>query len=125
MGYSLHIKREDGEINLEEWISVVNEINTARINNEGVEAKKPNIGEIINISGNPGDVDVLEHFGGVLGFGKKSRWVNAIRFFDGRASFNATKDIENPNNPVRMVAAKLAKLLSAKIVGDEGEEYSW
>jgi hypothetical protein len=34
-------------------------------------------------------------------------------------------EFENSENPVRIVIAKLAKSLNAKIVGDEGEEYEW
>jgi hypothetical protein len=34
-------------------------------------------------------------------------------------------DLDNRDEPVRVVAVKLAKALEAKIVGDEGEEYLW
>jgi hypothetical protein len=125
MGYAIHIEKENGAISLEEWVSAVNMTDGARIASGGVEAINPTTGELIKIRGNPGDVEVLEYYGGFMGFGRKSRWIYAIRFFKGRALFNATINIESPNNSVHVVVAKLARLLSAKIVGDDGEEYSW
>jgi hypothetical protein len=125
MGYAIHIEKADGAISLEEWVSAVNMIDGARIASGGVEAINPTTGELIKIHENPGDVEVLEFYGGFIGFGKKSRWIYCMRYYEGRALFNATINIESPNNPVHIVAAKLARLLSAKIVGDDGEEYSW
>lgn len=124
MAYAIHIERET-EIKLEEWIESVNSTEGCRINNEGVSAINPNTGEEIHISGTEGDVEVLFQTKGFLGIGKKSSWEMCITFFEGRASFKPTKDFEFTENPVRVVIFKLARQLSAKVVGDEGEVYEW
>lgn len=124
MAYAIHMEREP-EIKLEEWIEAVNSTEGCRINNEGVSAINPNTGEEIHISGNEGDVEVLFQTKCFLGFGKKNSWEMCITFFEGRASFKATEDIESTENPVRVVISKLARKLSAKVVGDEGEVYEW
>lgn len=125
MAYTLHIEKEDSVISLDEWLSAIRNIDGARINSGDVKAVNPSTGEEIVISSNPCDVEVLFTSGGVLGFGKKSSWEPCIWFSNGRASFNASDDIESPHNSVHKVASKAAKLLSAKIVGDEGELYTW
>ena len=125
MAYALHIEKEDSEISLAEWLSAVRTIDGARINFEDVKAVNLSTGEEIVISSNPGDVEVLFVSGGFLGFCKKSSWEPCIRFSNGRASFNASENIESPHNSVHKVVSKAAKLLSAKIVGDEGELYMW
>ena len=125
MAYALHIEIENSEITLDKWISTINSIDGARINSEDVKSVNPSTGEEILISSNPGDVEVLFSSGGFLSFGKKFSWEPCIWFSNGRASFNAAEDIESPDNPVHKVALKAAKLLSAKIVGDESEVYSW
>ena len=125
MGYSLHIELEDSEIELEEWISVIESIDKARIQIEGAKAVNPKTGEEIIIESSPGDVEVLFIQKSLFGFSKKSSWELCFWFSHGKASFNATEDIDSPGNPVRQVAAEAAKALSAKIVGDEGEVYSW
>lgn len=125
MGYSLHIEREESEISLEEWISAIKLIDGARILSEETKAVNPVTGVEIVISPNPGDVEVAFRSGGFLGFGKSETWESFIWYSRGRASFNATEDIESPDNTVHKVVAEAARLLSAKIVGDEGEQYSW
>ena len=125
MGYSLHIEIEDSEIELEEWISVIESIDNARMLIQGAKAVNSKIGEEIIIESSPGDVEVLFIRKSLLGFRKRSSWEPCFWFSHGKASFNATKDIESPGNPVHQVASEAAKALSAKIVGDEGEVYSW
>ncbi|MET0355802.1 MAG: hypothetical protein ABW044_03435 [Cellvibrio sp.] len=124
MSYSLHIVREQS-ISLEEWISSVEKIKGARINCENVVAINPKTHKQIEISGSPGNVSVLYKRGGLLGFGARVAWETTIWFFNGRGSFVATEQIENPKDPTRIVAVKLASMLSAEIVGDEGEVYKW
>ena len=125
MAYALHIEKEDSEISLDEWLSAIRTIDGARIKSEDVKTVNPSTGGEIVISSNPGDVEVLFTSGGFLGFGKKSSWEPCIWFSNGRASFNASEDIESSTNPVHQVAVAVAKALSAQIVGDEGEVYEW
>lgn len=125
MAYSLHIQSSSDSIELSDWIEAVTSTKGARLNSSGVTAVNPDTGEEIMITGNEGDVEVLFNTGGFLGFGKSSSWEVCINFVEGKASFNATENIESAGNPVRIVASVLAKKLSAQIVGDEGETYNW
>ncbi len=125
MAYELHIERENQPIGLDEWKGAVAATDGARVNSEDAVATNPTTGKTIRIGGNEGDVEICHKSGGFLGIGAKESWVKVIRFRDGRASFKATADIELPNNPIRKVVASLAEALSARIVGDEGEEYEW
>ncbi|TCI01062.1 hypothetical protein EZV61_19355 [Corallincola luteus] len=125
MGYALHIELEDSAIELEQWISVIDAIEGARINSVGTKAVNLAKGEEISISANPGDVEVEFTTSKFFGLKKQSRWEFCIWFNSGRVSFNATDDIDSPANPVHRVASQAARLLSAKIIGDEGEVYAW
>ncbi|GAA6136947.1 hypothetical protein NBRC116583_06940 [Arenicella sp. 4NH20-0111] len=124
MGYALHIERDE-PISIEEWELAVLSIEGIKLDSEPTQAINPSTGQCISISGNPGDIAVLFESGGFLDFGKNSSWEKCIYFSQGKGTFNATEDIENSNNPVHRAAASLAKKLSAKIVVDEGEIYSW
>lgn len=124
MAYSLHIKRKGG-ILLEDWINAVENTQGVKIDDSSSEITNPRTGEIISIAGSKGDVSVLFQTKGFIGFGKKSEWVKSIRFSNGKGSFNARGDIENPKNIMHKAVSKLAKSLNAKVVGDEGEEYDW
>lgn len=125
MAYELHIEREKAPIGLVEWESAVAAIDGARINSENSEVVNPSEGISISVGGNYGDVDIRFRLGGFLGIGGREVWKKVIRFQNGRASFKATADIDKTKSPVRKVAAALAKALSARIVGDEGEVYRW
>ena len=124
MGYSIHIQREES-ISLEEWEKAISKISGIKLDTEPMVAVNPKTGESISIPAEKGDVAVLFEHKGFLGFGKKQLWEKCIYFTNGRATFNATNDIENTNNPIHRAVASIAKSLSASIVGDEGEIYSW
>ncbi len=125
MAYALHIEKEMSEISLDEWTSAIETIECARISSEDAKAINPATGEEIVIASNPGDVEVLFTSSGFLGFRKRESWEPCISYSNGKASFKATENIESPKNPVHGVASKAAKLLTARIVGDEGEIYTW
>jgi len=126
MGYSLHIERENNPIAIEEWKKAVSEVSIARIQEAENIAVNPSTREKIQILVNEGDVEVLFKVKGLKKlFGQKASWKPSISFFDGKAFFIATEDIENNANPVHQVAAALAKKLNAVVRGDEGEEYKW
>ena len=125
MAYGLHIKRHEREISLEEWLSALESVAGVRQKTEDTVAINPKTGEEIRIGRNDGDAEVLFTTSGFLGFGRREEWCPACQFFNGRASFKATRDSESPKSPVRRAAAQLAAALDAKIVGDEGELYDW
>lgn len=125
MTYSLFIERENRPISLAEWKHAVEAIDGVRLHSGGIEATNPNTGEVISIKGQEGDVGVNFQSQGLLEIGTKSEWIPAIHFHEGRGTFKATPDIENPANPVHAAAVRLAKALEASIRGEEGEVYEW
>jgi hypothetical protein len=126
MAYAFHIERKGNEISIEEWITVVEKLDGVRLSEAGLAFTNRKTGEVISIPSNVGDVDVLFHTRGLFGLGAKSEWRTCIRFSSGKGSFSGAQvDIESPDNPVRIAAVKLAKILNAKIAGDEGEIYEW
>jgi len=125
MAYALHIER-DPTISLEEWREVISSIDGIKIDNSEFEAINPKTGQVISIgSSKGGDVAILFESKGFLGFGKNQTWEKCISFVNGKGSFNAKGDIENSSNPLHRAVAEIAAKLSAKIIGDEGEEYKW
>lgn len=125
MAYRLHIEREAREISLEEWLSALESVAGVRQQADDTVATNPRSGEEIRIARRNGDAEVLISTGGFLGLGRREEWCPAFSFFNGRASFEAARDIQSPKNPVRRAAARLAVALNARIIGDEGERYSW
>ncbi len=125
MSYSLHIEKQGSEIELQEWISAIEPISNARLQSENLSADNPKTGEEVLLYKGQGDVEVKFNQKRFFGFGEKSSWEPCFRFSNGRASFNASEDIESSTNPVHQVAVAVAKALSAQIVGDEGEVYEW
>ena len=125
MAYSLHIERSPTELTLEEWIEAVKKQEGVKLVEGGSQATNPKTGEVIFLPGRPGDVAVLFHSKGFLGFGGKSEWRLCISFLSGRASFKPPLDIESPDDPLRVAVSKLSRALGARVVGDEGEIYEW
>lgn len=115
MAYSLHIEIPEDEIELDEWLEAVETVDEAKLLSNPTNASNNNTNEVISFESNCGDVSVLIN----------SEWVTCIFFSNGIATFNAVDDIESPKNPVHIVASKLAGILGAQIVGDEGEIYEW
>lgn len=125
MAYTLHIER-DSPISLDDWRAVILSIEGIKVDNSDFEAVNPKTGEVISIGASKGgNVAVLFESKGFLGIGKKQSWARSIVFENGKGSFNASADIESTKNPVHCAAASIAAKLSAKIIGDEGEEYKW
>ncbi len=125
MAYELHIERDEQEISLEEWVSVLESNPYVRQKTDDTVAINPGSGEEIRIGCNDGDAEILVTSGGVFGIGRREEWLPTFRFSNGRASFKATEDIDSPKSPVRIIATQLAVTLNAGIVGDEGEQYGW
>lgn len=125
MGDTFYVERESNELSFEEWVAAVKSCSGARLATAGSEMLNPKSGEVISMPCKPGDVEVLFRQKGFFGFGSKAHWRAAIRFSRGRGVFNATDAVEAPGNPVRVVAACLARALGAIIVGEEGEIHDW
>lgn len=116
MAYELHIKREPQGISLDEWLQAVTTVPRLRLTNAPAEASNPLTGETVSVPSPKGTVEVLS---------EEDEWFIAFRFARNQISFKATRNIESPFDPVHIAASALAEKLRAKIVGDEGELYSW
>ena len=112
-GYTLHIEREN-PISLEEWKQVVGEYDFIRISNEDVIGVNPATKEEIRIPMPEGSAEVY--------FPDQQEW-HPMFTFGATIYFNAPKNWEQKNTYIRRLVFKLANKLSAKVVGDEGEEY--
>lgn len=124
MGYSIYIER-DTEISLEDWRDAVNRIDGIRIDEAPLEMKNPSTGELIKIEGTEGDIAVRFIEKRLFGFKKNEYWQKAISFSHGRGQVNYGEHLDNETDPVRQAISSLANELSAKIRGEEGEQYDW
>jgi len=125
LSYALHIERAGNPIEMEEWVAAVESIPSACLGTPTAGANNPKTDEIFEIVGRYGDVSVRFENNGFLGFGKKSHWVPCFSLYSGKASFRSPDNMHDAKKPVRQVAKKLAELLNAQIVGDDGEIYDW
>ena len=112
-GYQLHIEREI-PISLKEWQEVVNEHEFVRILNEDVVGINPITKEEIRIKMPEGSAEVY--------FPEFKEWYSVFTFSE-TIYFNAPEEWEQKNSYIRTLVFKIAKRLSAKVTGDEGEEY--
>jgi len=113
MGYGIHIERES-PFTLVEWKSAVEETDGVRIDASGASAINPETQELISVGGTVGDAKVL--IGG--------KWLPCFSWQEsGSVVFRAPDDFDNPKSTIRKVARRLAAILGAHLVGDEGEEY--
>ena len=115
MAYSLHIEIQDEELELDEWLNAVSQIEGVKLAEQATTVIDPKTNQSISIASGEGDVSVL------IG----TEWVTCIYFLNGRATSNASFDVDDASHPVRMAASGLASVLGAQIVGDEGEVYEW
>lgn len=116
MAYELHIKREPQGISLDEWLEAVATVPGLRLARAPAEALNPLTGETVSVPSAKGTVEVLSGEG---------EWCTAFRFARDQISFKATRTIESAFDPTHIAASALAEKLGAKILGDEGETYSW
>jgi len=111
--YHLHIERET-PITLEEWKSVLDETDNVRITDKDAVAINPMTQEEIRIVMPEGSAEVY--------FPETKEWI-IVFTFSKSIYFNATAAWNEKNSHIRNVAFQVANGLSAKIIGDEGEEY--
>jgi hypothetical protein len=115
MGYALHIERTGG-FALEEWKRAVASVSGVRLDDSPSTATNPKTGEVVMLYAQDGDVAVM----------LAGKWVKVFQFFKNRVSFNARSAVlDNPNDLVARAAFSLAHILSAKVVGDGGQEYGY
>ncbi len=124
MAYTLHIERQR-PISAQDIRDAVGIIPNLRMNTGDSTGINPDTGEEIRIPIGEGGVSVLFKTGGFLGFGVKESWHHVFYLSQGSIKFNASQDLEDPNNPARIAASELAVALEARIRGDEGEQYNW
>jgi hypothetical protein len=82
------------------------------LDNRSITAINPVSGEHLIVAARDGDVAVL----------LEGEWIKVFHFFEDRVNFKAV-DLNDADNAVARAACALAAILSAKIVGDEGEQY--
>lgn len=112
-GYHLHIEREPS-ISLNEWREVVGEHELVRVSNKDVVGINPITKEEIRIKTPVGSAEAY--------FPESKEWITVFTF-GSTIYFNATNEWEHKASYIRTVVFQLANALSAKVIGDEGEEY--
>ena len=125
MGYAIHLEKVDGSISESELLKAVELITSIRVCENSTVAKNPITGEVIEISNGDVSLQIAFEEPRLFGLLKKVNWITCLNYYNGRVSFKATKDIEIETSPLRIAVRQLADVFSAKIVGDEGEEYHW
>ena len=125
MAYCLHIRRSPKDLTLEEWLEAIERVDGVKRVESDMKAINPVTSQAITVPANKGDALILFETKGLLGCLGKKEWRQCIRFSNSLGTFKATPDLELPDNPLRIAAAKLAATLGAQIVGDEGEVYEW
>ena len=117
MGYGVYIERAcNRPIGIEEWIEAVERTEDVRLSDVAhTVLTNSNTGEQIFRRNTPGTAEIFDN--------ESQTWVPAFRWADGRISTGAARDFDNYTSHQRSVMRALAALLSAQIVGDEGETY--
>ncbi len=117
MAYCIHLERAKGAaVTLQEWKGVVAKHPLLRLSQEAERSVvNPESGERISRTSTDGDAEIWVE--------EAQTWVRALRWSDGRASVNASRDFDEPSSFLRKLLRQLAEDLSAGIYGDEGEEY--
>jgi len=113
MGYELQIRRDSG-IPIGEWKQAVSSIPGIRLDDAPTSITNPKTGQTVSIGGSDGDVAVL----------MDGEWKRVFHYFEGAISFKSGPvSLQDSDDPVARAAFALAKKLSAKLVGDNGEQY--
>lgn len=121
MGYDLHITRasdwiesESAPISLDEWKRAVASVPGIRLDDSPVTITNPKTGELISVAGRDGDVAAF----------LDEAWVKVFHYREARITFKAGPvNFDDAEDKVAAAAISLARILSANIVGDEGEHY--
>jgi hypothetical protein len=116
VAYSLHIERNNDPISLGEWRATVERIGGLRMSARDAELTNPRTRERITIPNRDGDVEVLLSSG---------EWIRAFSLSkSGSVTFRADL-LSGPNErELARIVFAAARDLNARIIGDDGEEYS-
>lgn len=112
MAYEIRIKRQPA-LSLEEWTKAISRFKYVRLNASGTSIRNPHTGEVITIAGRRGDAEVF-----VAG-----KWRLFFRWQNGTVVFKPHRSFNEPKDKITFIAKRLAQILNAKLVGDEGEIY--
>jgi hypothetical protein len=114
MAYCIHISR-DGGIPLEGWKAAVAQVDGLRLDGPLPVAIHPRTGARLFVPNRDGHVWLLID----------DEWERVFGYSEGEISFKAAAiDLRDPDDPVHRVVAQLGRILSARVTGDGGEEYS-
>ena len=116
MGYQVFLERKDGApIPLVDWQTAVVRSDDLRIAvDEQVVTNTHSSGHFTRKPA-PGDAE--------LWLAEPQLWVPVFRYEDGRVSSFTPPDFDDPQSPFREILRALARVLEARIVGEEGEVY--
>lgn len=103
-GYNLHIERND-KITVAEWLDICSNDNSLTIQHSA-KLKNPSTGEVIEISTPNSCV-----------------WISPFLRREYSFTFSNGSIVLGTDKAQVKKAKKIAKLLNAKVVGDQGEEY--
>ena len=112
MAVELHIER-DRPIRLDEWKAALSETVGASLVCEDCVTTNPKTGDAITIRARDGNA--------MIAIPGRSAPLH-LRWFGGTESFRLPDEWDDPNAAVRSVLGKLAGLLKARIVNDDGED---
>jgi len=117
MAYYLHIERdEEKPIAFCEWQAAVYATEHLRMFASAVHTGiNPQTGEVLSMRANEGDVEVY--------FPESGEWTSVFRWREESAVFAPRVDSIDVTHPTWKAAVSLAKILNARIRGDDGEEY--
>lgn len=102
----------DGGIPIEEWTRAVASVPNVRLDDSPMTATNPMTGETVTVDGRDGDAAVL----------LDGEWVKVFHFFEGRVRFEAG-ELDDPNDPIARAAFSLARILSVRVIGADGNEH--
>ncbi|MDQ8192680.1 hypothetical protein [Roseibacillus persicicus] len=122
MGYSLRIKRPENPISLDEWTRAIEAVDSLRLNDDsGSQLINPKTGEKMVLKSQQGDAEYFDT--------ETGQWHGALMWHkSGSVSFNSRAVEEALNgepdsDKFWQAVTKLAGILGASILGEEGELY--
>ena len=114
--FTIYIEREDSEITIPEWESVVESKDNLRITTQSTEAKNPSTGEIIVLPNMGGDTELFDP--------ESNEWVKRLFWKpSGRVSIKVDESFLDEKDEIRILITELASSLSANVFDEFGTEY--
>jgi hypothetical protein len=122
MSYLVYIQRIASDITLEEWLLAAARIEGVRQHSGPSHILDPLTKKRVPITYSGGELDLLLPNGEwslELNYRHPERWSPGLGVFELKDGH------EDPADAVRIVVAKMARILEAEIVGSLGEEFDW